>query len=145
MNSEWSIVNSDWESEAPGFDEGEVIQDYRDLRVWSASVDLAIDIFTTTRRFPAEEKFGAVTQMRRSANSIPANIAEGFGREQTGSFIQFLRIAQGSLKELETHIIIATRVDMLPLSDSERLMAQTTTVGKMLRSYIRALAARKDH
>ncbi|MDZ7628605.1 MAG: four helix bundle protein [Parvularculaceae bacterium] len=144
MSGEWSIVNSDPEPAAPGFQEGEVIQDYRDLRVWSASVDLAVDTFRTTRSFPAEEKFGAVAQMRRSANSIPANIAEGFGREQTGSFIQFLRIAQGSLKELETHIIIATRVEMLAARDSERLMAQTTVVGKMLRSYIRSLAARNN-
>lgn len=120
------------------------MRDYRDLRVWNAAADLAVDVFETTQRFPSEEKFGAVTQMRRSANSIAANIAEGFGGEQTGSFIQFLRIAQGSLKELETHAVIATRVKMLDPQSSARLFSQTTSVGKMLRAYIRSLSARLE-
>ncbi|MEK7264880.1 MAG: four helix bundle protein [Pseudomonadota bacterium] len=120
------------------------MRDYRDLRVWNAAVDLAVDVFETTRRFPPEEKFGAVTQMRQSANSIAANIAEGFGREQTGSYIHFLRIAQGSLKELETHAVIATRVKMLDPLASERLLSQTTSIGKMLRAYIRSLSARLE-
>ena len=120
------------------------MRDYRDLRVWNAAVDLAVDVFETTRGFPQEEKFGAVAQMRRSANSIAANIAEGFGREQTGSYIHFLRIAQGSLKELETHAVIATRVKMLDPLAAERLLSQTTSIGKMLRAYIRALSARRE-
>lgn len=142
VNGEWGIADDEFLAPAPGFSEG--VRDYRDLRVWNAAVDLAVDVFEITRNFPPEEKFGAVAQMRRSANSVAANIAEGFGREQTGSFIQFLRIAQGSLKELETHIVIATRVRMLDPRTSERLALATTSTGKMLRAYIRALSSRAE-
>ena len=79
-------------------------QSYRDLVVWQASMTLAEDCYRVTRRFPKEETFGMTSQIRRAAASIPANIAEGHGRESTGSFIQFLRVAQGSTKELETHL-----------------------------------------
>ncbi len=144
MNSEWKSDEIEYQEGTPGFREGAEVRDYRDLRVWIAAVDPAVDVFEVTRRFPAEEKFGAVSQLRRSANSIAANIAEGFGREQTGSFIHFLRIAQGSLKELETHIVIAARVQMLDVTTSERLQSQTTSVGKMLRAYIRSLSSRME-
>ena len=77
--------------------------------------------------------------MRRAAGSVAANIAEGHGRESTASFIQFLRISQGSLKELETHLIIAQRVGMLPHPRFHDLMNQSDEIGKMLRSLIRSL------
>lgn len=83
------------------------IRDYRGLTVWKDSMDMAADIYTMTRAFPREEMFGLSAQMRRAASSIPANIAEGFGRAQRKSFIQFLRFAQGSLKELETHTMLS--------------------------------------
>lgn len=144
MNSEWSIVRDETEAEPQGFRESGPVRDYRDLRVWNAAVEIAVDVFESTKRFPTEEKFGAVAQMRRSANSIAANIAEGFGREQTGSFIHFLRIAQGSLKELETHVEIAARVKLLDQQTSNRLHAQTAMIGKMLRALIRSLSARLE-
>jgi four helix bundle protein len=79
------------------------------------------------------------SQIRRSAASIAANIAEGHGRENTGAFIQFLRIAQGSLKELETHLILSGRVGLKVEKEGGRLFNQTEEIGKMLRSMIRSL------
>jgi four helix bundle protein len=82
------------------------IKSYRDLRVWQDSMTLAESCYQLTGNFPREEMFGLTSQIRRSASSVAANIAEGHGREHTRSFIQQLRIAQGSLKELETHLLL---------------------------------------
>jgi four helix bundle protein len=82
------------------------------------------------------------SQIRRASASIAANIAEGNGRENTGSYIQFLRIAQGSLKELETHVILSGRVGLVQEGDVSRLLGQTEEVGKMLRSLIRNLQSK---
>ncbi len=79
------------------------------------------------------------SQIRRSAASIAANVAEGHGRESTGSFIQSLRVAQGSLKELETHLILSNRVGLLPEHELSPLLELSEEVGKMLRSMIRKL------
>src|SRR5262245_33859227 len=88
------------------------IKSYRDLRVWQDSMTLAVSCYKLSRDFPREEQSGLTSQIRRSATSIPANIAEGHGRENTRTFIQYLRIAQGSLKELETHLTLAERVGL---------------------------------
>ena len=98
---------------------------------------LAEDCYRATRTFPRDEAFGMTAQIRRAAASIPANVAEGHGRENTGSFIQYLRIAQGSTKELETHL--AHRVGFLELDTLEPLLGRSAEIGKMLRSLIRAL------
>lgn len=119
--------------------EREKIRDYRDLNVWKDSMDLATDIYTLTRAFPRDEMFGLTSQMRRAATSIPANIAEGFGRAQRKVFVQFLRIAQGSLKELETHTVLAARVDLLAEEQALGLAARYEKLGKMLVSLIRSL------
>jgi four helix bundle protein len=120
----------------PGFNS------YRDLLVWQAGMALAEACYQATRAFPREEAFGMTSQIRRAAASIPANIAEGHGREHTGSFIQHLRIAQGSTKELETHILLAQRVGLLPGDVPEGLMRRCEEIGKMLRSLIRTLQAK---
>ena len=83
--------------------------------------------------------YGLTAQIRRAAASVAANIAEGHGRENTGSFIQFLRIAQGSLKELETHMIIARKVEILPTPQFQSLMEQCDEIGRMVRALIRSL------
>ena len=88
------------------------IQSYRDLRVWQEGMTLAETCYRLTQPFPKAELYGMTSQIRRSAVSIPANIAEGYGRENRGEFIQFLRVAQGSLKELETHLLLALRVGL---------------------------------
>lgn len=100
---------------------------------------LAVEIYRLTKSFPPDERFGMSSQMRRCATSIPANIAEGFGRESRQSFIQYLRIAQGSLKELETLAELARRVGLLGGNESEGVASKCTSLGKMLRSLIRKL------
>ena len=80
-----------------------------------------------------------VSQIRRAAASVPANIAEGYGRENTGAYIQFLRIAQGSTKELETLLLLTKEVDLLKPEILEPALAKLDRIGKMLRSLIRSL------
>ncbi len=115
------------------------IQSYRDLRVWNESMALAENCYRSTKSFPKDELFGLTSQIRRAAVGIAANIAEGYGRESTGSYTQFLRIAQGSLKELETHLLLAMRVGLLKQEAAEGLLESCESVGKMLRSLIRSV------
>ena len=118
---------------------GPPIKSYRDLRVWQESMTLAVECYQLTRAFPKEEMFGLSSQIRRSAASIPANIAEGHGRENTQSFIQYLRIAQGSLKESETHLLLAERVGLFVKENIEAVLRRCEAIGKMIRLLIRAL------
>jgi four helix bundle protein len=115
------------------------ISSYRDLKVWQEAIELAVMCYSETRSFPREEVFGLTAQIRRAAASIPANIAEGHGRETPGAFVQFLRIAQGSTKELETHIFLSNRVGLLPAARAEKLLARCDGIGRMTRSLIRSL------
>jgi four helix bundle protein len=119
------------------------IRSYRDLDVWQVSIALAELCYFETKQFPRDELFGMTTQIRRSAAAIPANIAEGYGRETPGAFIQFLRVAQGSLKELETHLILSERVALLSPEPTAKLLAQCDRVGRMLRNFIRSLQAKE--
>jgi four helix bundle protein len=90
----------------------EQIEAYRDLRAWQEAMTVAADCYRITQLFPREEAFGMTSQIRRSAASVAANIAEGWGRDGTGSFVQFLKVPQGSLKELETHLLLSERVGL---------------------------------
>jgi four helix bundle protein len=115
------------------------IGSYQDLKVWQSAMDLAVLSYGLTKAFPRDEMFGLTSQIRRAAVSIAANIAEGYGRENRGSFVPFLRIAQGSLKELETHVLIAKRVGLLADAGSAKLLLASEENGKMLRSLIRVV------
>ena len=115
------------------------VRSYRDLVVWQQAMELAKLCYFKTRSFPRTEAFGLTAQIRRAGASIPANIAEGNGRESTGSYIQFLRVAQGSLKELETHVLLAQAVELMLPADAEQILAKSERVGKLLRSLIRAM------
>lgn len=118
------------------------IQSYQDLAVWRNSMDLAEECYRATKLFPKDEMYGMTSQIRRAAASVAANIAEGHGREHTGSFVQSLRIAQGSLKEFETHVILAQRFGLVVSETSTRLLTKSDQIGRMLRSLIRALQKR---
>jgi four helix bundle protein len=83
---------------------------HKDLEVWNMSMDFVVDLYKLTRDFPDEEKFGLVSQMRRSAVSIPSNIAEGAGRQGVKENIQFLYIALASITELDTQLILSQRL-----------------------------------
>ncbi|MFD0935524.1 four helix bundle protein [Methylobacterium trifolii] len=121
---------------------GRPINSYRDLDVWQDAMTLAESCYAFTKPFPREEAFGITSQIRRSAVSVAANIAEGHGRESTAAFIQFLRIAQGSLKELETHVLLAGRVGLAPMDTSTVIVGRCEALGRQLRGLIRALQRR---
>lgn len=116
------------------------INSYRDLVVWQQAMELATAIYSSTRTWPKEELYGLTSQVRRAATSVPANIAEGYGRENRGSYQQFLRIAQGSLKEMETHLLIAERVGITTGEAIRPVMTMSESVGKLLRLLIRKLS-----
>ncbi|WP_024585842.1 four helix bundle protein [Aliihoeflea sp. 2WW] len=116
-----------------------LIRDYRDLTVWKEAMEIAELVYRLTRAFPREEAFGLTSQMRRSAVSIPSNIAEGFGRAQRKVFIQFLRIAQGSLKELETQLMLSVRVELVASKDVADVQMRCQTLGRRLVQYVRSL------
>ena len=119
------------------------LKSYKDLDVWQVAMTLAQESYLLTARFPKDETYGMAAQIRRAAVSIPANIAEGYGRDQTGSFVQFLRIAQGSARELETHLILAERIQLVDQQAVAPLQELCERVSKMLRSLIRSLEARR--
>jgi four helix bundle protein len=100
--------------------------------------------YNLTARFPKDEMYGMTSQIRRAAVSIAANIAEGHGRENSGSFVQFMRVSQGSLKELETHLILAVRVHLVSVEEVEPMLQQCDELGRMLRSLIRAIQSRQS-
>lgn len=122
----------------------DMVRSYRDLRVWRKGIELAKQCYLSTRSFPREEMFGLTGQIRRASSSVPANIAEGYGRESRRDYIKFLRIAQGSLKELETHWILAQEVELAQPYTVEPLLKETDALGRMLRSLIRKLQEKKE-
>jgi four helix bundle protein len=117
----------------------EGIQSFKDLLVWQKAIALSVLCYELTKEFPKDEMYGMTAQIRRASVSIPANIAEGHGREQTRSFIQFLRVAQGSLKELETHLVVAEQVQLVRAEALLQANAMTDEIGRMLRALIRSL------
>ena len=114
---------------------------YKELLVWLQAIDLVVAVYNATKSWPKEELYGLTSQARRAASSVPANIAEGYGREVRGSYLQFRRIAQGSLKELETHLLVAERTGMASKAATDQLLESTESVGKLLRLLIRRLSS----
>ena len=115
------------------------MKNYKELEVWQRGVDLAVQVYQITRTFPAEEKFGLISQIQRAAISIPANIAEGWGRGSTKEYIQFLRIARASLMELETHLILASRLGYIRGDQLQPFQQEVETLGKRINSLIQSL------
>jgi four helix bundle protein len=121
------------------------INSYQDLVAWQLSMDLTVAIYEVTRNYPQSELYGLTSQLRRSSASIAANIAEGYGRESTGSYVHFLKTARGSLKELETHIILSKRVNLMSEDQSDALLKAATRVGIVLNALIRSLQTSVAH
>ena len=117
------------------------IESYQQLEVWRKAVVLVTEIYQVTGPFPREEIYGLTSQARRAAVSIPANIAEGWGRNTTRDYIQFLRVARGSLLELETHLIVARNLAFIDTPQLEGVMRQTQEINKMLNGLIKSLAS----
>jgi four helix bundle protein len=108
------------------------IQSYRDLIAWQKAMELVESVYRATTTFPREEIYSLTAQIRRAAVSIPSNIAEGQGRSTTRDFLHFLSIARGSLKEVETQVLIAERLAYVTGQVTAALLGQTTEVGRLL-------------
>ena len=108
------------------------IESYRDLQVWRLAIDLAVVSYAITQRFPKDERFGLVSQARRAAVSVSANIAEGHGRAHRGDYLRHLSISRGSIKELETHMIIAYRLKYLGRLELQSFLGRTEQISRML-------------
>jgi four helix bundle protein len=116
---------------------------YKDFVVWQKGIELAKLIYQFTNKFPAEEKFGLVAQMRRSAVSIPSNIAEGQARHTTGEFIRFISQAEGSVAELDTQLILSIELKFCSSTAAEPIFALVSEFRRMLNALRRKLATRE--
>jgi len=114
------------------------ISTYRDLDVWKKSVDLVVDVYKLCKQLPDSERFGLISQMQRAATSIPANIAEGYGRSHRGDYLRHLS-ARGSLAELETHLIVAGKLEYVSRTAARKTWSLTQDIGRMLTKLMRAL------
>ena len=114
-------------------------KNYRELIVWQKAMELTVEIYGVASELPDSEKYGLRSQMQRAACSIPSNIAEGHARQGTGHYVQHLGYAQGSLAELETQLILTTKLSMLPRRRIELAWTQADEIGKMLRTIIQRL------
>ena len=109
----------------------EKIKNFQDLRIWQKGIEVVKDIYILTKKFPKEELYGLTSQMRRSAVSIPSNIAEGFRRYHNKEYKQFLYIALGSCTELETQIIIANKLDYIKETNKTELIEKIKYICRM--------------
>jgi four helix bundle protein len=115
-------------------------QNYKDLIVWQKGIELAKIIYRLSARFPGEEKFGLVAQMRRAVISVPSNIAEGQARHTTGEFIQFISHAEGSVAELNTQLILATELHFCSNGDAKPASELMEHLRRMLNGFRRKLS-----
>ena len=109
---------------------------YRDLAVWRRSMELVAEVYRSSDMFPREETYGLTSQMRRSAVSVPSNIAEGKGRFSRKELLQFLFRARGSLLELQTQITLAYELGFLPKMEEDQLTNSANEVGRLLNGLI---------
>jgi len=115
------------------------IKDYKDLLIWQKGIQIVKAVYLGFEGFPKDEIFGLQNQMKRAAVSIPSNIAEGWGRSSTQNYIQFLRIARGSLMELETQLIIAKELNYISETNFNNISGLITEESKMLNAFIKTL------
>lgn len=115
------------------------LKNYRELDVWKVEMDLVEAVYRLTSSWPSDERFGLTTQSRRAAVSVPANIAEGYGRAHPREYLHHLSYARGSLLELETHLIVAGRVGFMTKTQAQPTWSLCQRVGKMLLAQISVL------
>lgn len=116
------------------------VRDFKDLVIWQKGMEIAENCYLLTKSFPRDELFGMSQQIRRSSASIPANIAEGYGRRTSGDYVRFLNISQGSINELQTHLILCSRVGLCTVRDIELIIQNLQTETKMIISLIKKLS-----
>lgn len=120
------------------------VKSFQDLIVWQKSMDLAVQVYEVSKQLPDSEKFGLTNQMRRAAVSVPSNIAEGWGRKILGSYIQFLRISNGSLCETHTQLVLCFRLNFIKENELNELKKQIGEIEKMLKSLISKLEQKSN-
>jgi four helix bundle protein len=118
------------------------IKSDQDLNVWQRSMDLVVSCYRLAERLPRSEAFGLCLQLRRSAVSVPSNIAEGHGRKRTGAYLHHLPIAHGSLMELETQLELGKRLGYLAPQEVEDPLREAAEIGRMWHGLMRELRAR---
>jgi 23S ribosomal protein len=118
------------------------VEDYKNLIVWQRSMELAEEVYRLVKKLPKEELFALSDQIRRAVISIPSNIAEGYERDSTKEYIHFLSIAKGSKAELETQLLLCTKIHYLDNSDIEKSISLIQEIGKMLNSLQKHLIAK---
>ena len=114
-------------------------RDYRDLIVWQKGISLARKTYELTSRFPSDERFGLISQMRRAAISVPANVAEGQARRTTGEFVQSISHAEGSLAELDTHLVLSIEFNDCSPNQVAELHSSISELRRMLNALRRTL------
>jgi four helix bundle protein len=119
------------------------IESYQDLLVWQKSIDLVAEVYRIASKLPSNEQYGLTSQLRRAAVSVPANIAEGFGRWHSNEFVRILLIANGSLKEVETHLFIGNKLALLSAADTSAALQMSSEISKMIFSLRDKLSRRK--
>lgn len=117
------------------------MKDFREILVWERSHALTVEIYRLTRSFPREELFGLTSQMRRAASSIPANIAEGCGRDGDAELKRFLNISLGSACELDYFVLLADDLEYIPRDKAKSLASETLEIRRMLGGFIQKLKA----
>jgi four helix bundle protein len=115
------------------------LKSYRKLKVWQRGMDLVEEIYRLSKIFPSEERFGLISQIRRAAVSVPANIAEGYGRTHTGDYLRHLSISNGSLMEVETHLIISGRLEYIGTDQAGKAWDLIREISRMLSALIKSL------
>ena len=103
----------------------------KELKIWNKAIDLTVDVYKATASFPSDERFGLISQSRRSAVSIPSNIAEGAGRNSNKEFSNFLGISNGSSFELQTQLVISNRLSLMDDNTLNNLLTQIDELQKM--------------
>ncbi|MGD9310241.1 MAG: four helix bundle protein [Desulfosarcina sp.] len=116
-----------------------MLKSYKELKVWQKAYDLCLLIYKMTNSFPPDERYGLTAQARRSAVSVPSNIAEGYGRKTTADYVRMLYIAYGSLCELETQIMLSGDLGYLTDSSANNLKSHISEVERMLKALIKSL------
>ena len=120
-----------------------MLKNFKELKVWQKAYQLCLDLYSITKIFPNEEKYGLSSQMRRASISIPANIAEGYGRRTIPDYVRCLYIAYGSTCELETQILLSKDLNYLNDNDQGILLEKTKEVERMLMALIKSLENKK--
>jgi four helix bundle protein len=120
------------------------IKNYQELNIWKRSVEMAIEIYNTSKNFPKEDLYGLTSQMRRASVSIPSNIAEGFNRYHNKEFRQFLYVNLGSCAEVETQLFIAQRLNYVDQEKASKLIKELGEIGKMINSLIKKINGKLD-